>query len=103
MLTTSNTALSQPHTNTLSWSLQDAAKQLSVGLSVLKRICRSMGLARWPYRSRNSLRGLIQKTEHYLVGLHVRHWLLRIEVRHGKGLLYGCMCVTVCRGVKAKF
>ncbi|KAK9824058.1 hypothetical protein WJX72_007412 [[Myrmecia] bisecta] len=46
--------------------IQDAAKQLNVGLSVLKRICRTMGLARWPYRTRLSLRGLIKKTEEYL-------------------------------------
>ncbi len=53
--------------------LQEAAKQLSSGLSVLKRTCRSKGLARWPYRSRQSLRGLIKKSEACLVGLSACH------------------------------
>ena len=44
---------------------QEAAQQLKVGLSVLKRICRQMGLARWPYRTRQSLRGVIAKTQQY--------------------------------------
>ena len=45
--------------------VQEAAQQLKVGLSVLKRICRQMGLVRWPYRTRQSLRGVIAKTEQY--------------------------------------
>ena len=45
--------------------MQEAAQQLKVGLSVLKRICRQMGLARWPYRTRQSLRGVIAKTQQY--------------------------------------
>ena len=47
--------------------LQDAAKALDVGLSVMKRACRNLGLARWPYRTRSSLRAVIEKTERYLV------------------------------------
>lgn len=39
--------------------------KLKVGLSVLKRICRQMGLARWPFRTRQSLRGVIAKTREY--------------------------------------
>ena len=45
--------------------LQEAAMKLKVGLSVLKRICRQMGLARWPFRTRQSLRGVISKTHEY--------------------------------------
>ncbi|KAK9786896.1 hypothetical protein WJX73_009279 [Symbiochloris irregularis] len=46
--------------------IQEAAMKLKVGLSVLKRICRQLGLARWPFRTRQSLRGVIAKTrEHY--------------------------------------
>ena len=45
--------------------MQEAAAQLKVGLSVLKRICRQMGLARWPFRTRQSLRGVIAKTQQY--------------------------------------
>ena len=48
-----------------SGALQEAAKQLGVGLSVLKRICRQKGLARWPFRTRQSLRGVIARTEEY--------------------------------------
>lgn len=48
-------------------NVQTAAQELGVGLSVLKRICRQIGLARWPFRTRQSLRGVIAKTEQYLV------------------------------------
>lgn len=46
--------------------LAEAAKSLEVGLSVMKRVCRTLGLVRWPYRSRSSLRSVIEKTEMYL-------------------------------------
>ncbi len=49
-----------------------AAQELGVGLSVLKRICRQIGLARWPFRTRQSLRGVIAKTQQYLVGADPR-------------------------------
>lgn len=49
--------------------MQEAAQQLKVGLSVLKRICRQMGLARWPFRTRQSLRGVIAKTQEYYQGV----------------------------------
>lgn len=47
--------------------LVEAAKSLDVGLSVMKRVCRTLGLARWPYRTRASLQNVIEKTERYLV------------------------------------
>ena len=40
---------------------------LGIGLSVLKRVCRTIGLARWPYRKRQSLRNVIEQTKMYLV------------------------------------
>lgn len=46
--------------------LAEAAKSLNVGLSVMKRVCRTLGLARWPYRTRASLQSVIEKTEKYL-------------------------------------
>ena len=50
-------------------AMQEAAKSLNVGLSVMKRVCRTLGLARWPYRTRASLQSVIEKTEKYLVCL----------------------------------
>ena len=47
---------------------QEAAKKLDVGLSVMKRVCRTLGLARWPYRTRASLLNVIATTERYMVG-----------------------------------
>ena len=64
---------------------QEAAAQLKVGLSVLKRICRQMGLARWPYRTRQSLRGVIAKTQQYY---HVRPCLTAVT----ETLLCGLPC-----------
>ena len=46
---------------------QEAASLLGIGLSVLKRVCRTIGLARWPYRKRQSLRNVIEQTKLYLV------------------------------------
>lgn len=48
-------------------SLQEAARQLGIGLSVLKRICREMGLVRWPFRKRKSLNNVMQQTKTFLV------------------------------------
>lgn len=48
--------------------IQDAAKKLNLGLSVLKRVCRDIGLVRWPYRKRQSLTTVISKTERFLAG-----------------------------------
>ncbi|KAL3138874.1 hypothetical protein ABBQ32_005702 [Trebouxia sp. C0010 RCD-2024] len=53
--------------NCFDMPLADAAKSLDIGLSVMKRLCRNLGLARWPYRTRSSLRAVIEKTERYLV------------------------------------
>lgn len=50
----------------IGWS-QNAAEALGMGVSVLKRICRSMGLARWPFRKRQSITHIISKTQQYLV------------------------------------
>ncbi len=52
-----------------SCAMQEAAKSLDVGLSVMKRVCRTLGLARWPYRTRASLQSVIEKTKKYLVCL----------------------------------
>lgn len=49
--------------------MQEAAQQLGIGLSVLKRVCRTIGLARWPFRKRQSLRNVMEQTKLYL---HVR-------------------------------
>ena len=48
-------------------SVQEAAKSLGLGLSVMKRVCRTLGLTRWPYTTRTSLRRVIERTELYLV------------------------------------
>lgn len=46
--------------------MQEAASQLGIGLSVLKRVCRAIGLARWPFRKRQSLRNVMEQTKLYL-------------------------------------
>ncbi|KAK9867528.1 hypothetical protein WJX84_012299 [Apatococcus fuscideae] len=47
--------------------MQAAAVEMGVGMSVLKRVCRGLGLARWPFRLRQSLRAVISQTELYMV------------------------------------
>ncbi|CAG9460161.1 unnamed protein product [Pedinophyceae sp. YPF-701] len=41
--------------------IEEAAQHLSVGLTVLKRICRTLGIARWPFRKLQSLQQLIDR------------------------------------------
>ncbi|KAK9802670.1 hypothetical protein WJX73_003623 [Symbiochloris irregularis] len=60
--------------------IQEAAQQLKIGLSVLKRICRQMGLARWPFRTRQSLRGVIAKTQEYYQGEGSNDGVMKEEV-----------------------
>jgi len=47
--------------------LQQAAKALKVSTGSLKRTSKSLGLARWPYRQRNSLRQLMANAVEYMV------------------------------------
>lgn len=39
--------------------ITQAAKELKVGLTVLKKRCRELGISRWPNRKMNSIRSLI--------------------------------------------
>mmetsp|Transcript_20115 Transcript_20115/g.60721 ORF Transcript_20115/g.60721 Transcript_20115/m.60721 type:complete len:411 (+) Transcript_20115:414-1646(+) len=50
----------------LDMPIQEAAKQLGIGLSVLKRVCREKGLVRWPFRKRKSLNNVMQQTKTFL-------------------------------------
>lgn len=47
-------------------SSQQAAKQLHVGVTTLKKVCRRGGVPRWPYRKRSSLDNLIEKTARFI-------------------------------------
>lgn len=46
--------------------VQDAAKQLNVGMTTLKKICRDVGLTRWPFRKRFSIERLIERTKYFI-------------------------------------
>ena len=59
--------------------LQQAAELLGLSAGSLKRVCRKLGLARWPFRVRKSLRAVIAKTEEFMVRPVVfarLHWAL---------------------------
>jgi len=45
--------------------IEQAAKQLGVCVTVLKRICRRKGIARWPYRKLKSINKMIDSIEEY--------------------------------------
>lgn len=53
--------------------VQEAAAKLGVGRTVLTRRVRQLGIQRWPFRRRASMRNLILKTQLYLVRLSVLH------------------------------
>ncbi|BDA51328.1 probable protein RKD5 at N-terminal half [Coccomyxa sp. Obi] len=46
--------------------IEEAAAKLGVGRTVLTRRVRQLGIQRWPYRRRASMRNLILKTRLYL-------------------------------------
>jgi hypothetical protein len=43
--------------------LQDAAEKLGLGITTLKKICRSGGIPRWPFRKRHSVVRLVKDLE----------------------------------------
>ena len=46
--------------------VQIAAQQLSVGVTTLKKICRTASVNRWPFRKRTSIERLIERTEYFM-------------------------------------
>ncbi|DBA96604.1 TPA: hypothetical protein ACH3X1_015466 [Trebouxia sp. C0004] len=46
--------------------IKEAAIKLRLGITTLKRVCRSNGMTRWPFRKRNSLGRLIDRTKQVL-------------------------------------
>ena len=49
----------------ISW-LQVASARLGLGVTTLKRVCRASNMKRWPFRKRNSLGRLIDRTKQVL-------------------------------------
>ena len=53
----------------LTWlhvALQVASARLGLGVTTLKRVCRASNMKRWPFRKRNSLGRLIDRTKQVL-------------------------------------
>ena len=46
--------------------LQVASARLGLGVTTLKRVCRASNMKRWPFRKRNSLGRLIDRTKQVL-------------------------------------
>jgi hypothetical protein len=47
--------------------IEEAAKSLGIGQTMLKHYCRKFGIPRWPYRKRQSVVQLIASIENYAV------------------------------------
>jgi hypothetical protein len=45
--------------------IEEAAKHLGIGQTMLKHYCRKFGIPRWPYRKRQSVVQLITSIEEY--------------------------------------
>ena len=63
--------------------MQNASAQLGLGVTTLKRVCRENGIKRWPYRKRNSLGRLIDRTKQVLddgTGQNNLHRLAALQV-----------------------
>ena len=46
-------------------SIKQAAEELKMGMTSLKKLCRQLGLSRWPYRMRQSLQRLSESVKSY--------------------------------------
>lgn len=46
--------------------MQAAAQQLKVGVTTLKKICRTAQVTRWPFRKRTSIERLIHRTQYFM-------------------------------------
>lgn len=44
-------------------SIRQAAKELNVGMTLLKKRCRELGIRRWPYRKLMSIKALIENVK----------------------------------------
>lgn len=45
--------------------IEEAARELNIGQTMLKHYCRKFGIPRWPYRKRQSVVQLINSIEEY--------------------------------------
>ena len=45
--------------------VQEAAAKLEMGVGLFKRVCKRLGMQRWPYRMRQSYKAMIKRTEQY--------------------------------------
>jgi len=48
--------------------VQTAATALHMGMSVFKKVARSVGISRWPFRKRQSVREIMEMIDKHLVG-----------------------------------
>ena len=72
-----------PYHQCLLCHVQEAAAKLGLGITTLKRVCRSNGMTRWPFRKRNSLGRLIDRTKQVLndgTGQDNMHKLVALQV-----------------------
>lgn len=43
--------------------MQEAADKLNIGVTTLKKLCRDLGLSRWPFRKNTSMERLLEKSK----------------------------------------
>lgn len=59
--------------------ITQAAKELNVGLTLLKKRCRELGISRWPHRKLMSLQTLIKNVQVHML-LHIYIYIARIYI-----------------------
>ena len=59
-------SLKPTYTTSACGLLQAAAHQLNVGVTTLKKICRTAQVTRWPFRKRTSIERLIHRTQYFM-------------------------------------
>ena len=63
--------------------ITQAAKELNVGLTLLKKRCRELGIRRWPHRKLMSIQTLINNVQvrlHFLQKIYFYHLPLNVKV-----------------------
>lgn len=69
-----------------------AAKELNVGLTVLKKRCRELGIMRWPHRKIKSLQCLIDNVKVHILDYDILLTQKNLSVNHINTCIYTFVC-----------
>ena len=63
--------------------ISQAAKELNIGLTLLKKKCRELGIPRWPHHQMKSMQTLVWNVQEL-----EREWRRRRRETHGRSIIW---------------